>query len=44
MENEFWDVNEHQGKRKNQVEYSSGMASICFGLLIGILILILILN
>ena len=36
MEN--WDRNEWQGKRKSQVEYSTGVAFVCLTLLILLLI------
>ena len=44
MKNEDWDINEYQGRRKDQVEYSNKVGAICVLLTLLSILLIFILN
>jgi hypothetical protein len=44
MENGEWNSDEHQGRRKDQVEYANKIGTICVLLSLLIVLLIFILN
>jgi hypothetical protein len=44
MENGEWDLNDYQGRRKDQVEYANKIGTICVLLSLLIVLLIFILN